>query len=518
MLLVVQAFRPALLVAQASRPALLVAQAFGPAAAQTAAPIAYTITFPAAQSHLADVEATFPTDGRASLDLMMAIWSPGFYRVEDYATRVREISARTSTGSPLTVEHAQKNRWRVDVHGASAVVVSYRVFCNERSVTTNSVSDDYAVLTGAATFITLADGTARPHDVWLELPAGWARSMTGLEPAADGAPNHYRAADFDTLVDSPIVAGNPVVHDFDVDGSAHHLVEIGDVGDFDGARAARDVKKIVEAHEKLWGGLPFERYDFLLVFRQGGGGLEHGNSMLATTQSATTHTDTGYLRWLNFISHEYCHAFNVKRLRPVELGPFDYEHEPHTPSLWISEGLTSYFGELAVARAGLSTPQNVLASLSQKIGQLQNAPGRLVQTLEQASMDVWTSEGISGVNTNATTSVSYYIKGQIVGFLLDANVRRATNGSKSLDDVMRLAYRRYGGARGFTPEQFRATASEVAGADLSGWFRRSVASTEELDYADALDWFGLQFAPGGWTMEARADATAEQRAHLRALF
>jgi len=160
----------------------------------------------------------------------------------------------------------------------------------------------------------------------------------------------------------------------------------------------------------------------------------------------------------------------------------------------------------------------VLASLSQKIGQLQNAPGRLVQTLEQASMDVWTSESISGVNTNANTSVSYYIKGQIAGFLLDANVRRATNGSKSLDDVMRLAYRRYGGARGFTPQQFRATASEVAGADLSSWFKRSVASTEELDYADALDWFGLRFAPGGWTMEARADATAEQRAHLRAFF
>ena len=308
------------------------------------------------------------------------------------------------------------------------------------------------------------------------------------------------------------------MQDFDVEGSVHHVVAIGDIGGFDGPRAAGDLKKIVEQHRRIWGALPFTRYDFLLVFRPGGGGLEHKNSMLATTQAAGTQTPAGYVRWLNFISHEYCHAFNVKRLRPVELGPFDYEHEPHTPSLWISEGFTSYFGELAVTRAGLTTPEAFVASMSAKIAQLQKSPGRLVQTLEQSSLDVWTSEGTSGVNTNANTSVSYYNKGQIAGFLLDAEVRRASRGSKNLDDVMRLAYQRYGGARGFTPEQFRATASEVAGSDLSAWFTRSVASTEELDYARALDWYGLQFAPGGWTMEARADATEDQKAHLRALF
>jgi predicted metalloprotease with PDZ domain len=227
-------------------------------------------------------------------------------------------------------------------------------------------------------------------------------------------------------------------------------------------------------------------------------------------------TPAGYLTWLNFISHEYCHAFNVKRLRPLELGPFDYEREPHTPSLWISEGFTSYFGELAVARAGLSTRADVLRSLSAKIEQLQKAPGRLVQTLEQSSLDVWTSESISGVRTNANTSVSYYIKGQIVGFLLDAAVRRASKGAKTLDDVIRLEYRRYGGERGFTPEEFYATASEVAGADLSGWFKRAVASTSELDYTEALDWYGLRFAPDSWTLEVRDDATAAQKNRLNA--
>jgi predicted metalloprotease with PDZ domain len=163
-----------------------------------------------------------------------------------------------------------------------------------------------------------------------------------------------------------IIAGNPVVQQFDVDGRRHFVVEAGDVGAFDLERAAADLKKIVEAHRELWGELPYTEYRFLLAFRQGGGGLEHKDSTLATTRATVIQTPASYLTWLNFISHEYCHAFNVKRLRPVELGPFDYEREPHTSSLSISEGCTSYFGELAVERAGLSTAADVLKSLSAK--------------------------------------------------------------------------------------------------------------------------------------------------------
>jgi predicted metalloprotease with PDZ domain len=481
-------------------------------------PISYTITFAALASHLAEVDATFPAEGRASIDLMMPIWSPGFYRVENYATRVQTIAARTTTGTSLAIEHPQDNRWHIETHGASSVVVSYRLLCNERSVTTNFVGEEYAVLTGGATFITLVEPAAvhRPHEVTIVLPPAWKQSMSGLDPAPDGAVSHYRAPDFDTLVDSPIVAGNPLVQTFEVAGSRHEVVHIGNVGAFDAPRAAADLKRVVEAHRRFWGELPFKKYDFLLVFRQGGGGLEHTNSMLATSSATATDTAAGYLRWLNFISHEYCHAFNVKRLRPFELGPFDYEREPHTESLWISEGVTSYVGGLAVIRAGLSTPQAFLDGLSAQIRQLQGAPGRLTQTLAQSSLDVWTSESVSGVNTNANTSVSYYIKGQIAGFLLDAEIRRATGGVKALDDLMRLAFLRYGGERGFTPEQFRATASEVAGRDLGAWFRRVVSSTEELDYAAALDWFGLQLS-GTWTLAPREDATAAQKDHLRAL-
>ena len=227
-------------------------------------------------------------------------------------------------------------------------------------------------------------------------------------------------------------------------------------------------------------------------------------------------TPERYQSWLSFAAHEYFHAFNVKRLRPVELGPFDYEESPRTSSLWLSEGVTSYFADLLVARAGLTKPGEYLASVSSAIGRLQSSPGRLLQTLEQSSIEVWSNSN-SGVGA-APSTVSYYVKGQVVGFLLDARIRKATNGQRAFEDVMRLAYQRYGGERGFTPEEFRATAEEVAGVELEEWFRKALASTEELDYSEALEWFGLRFAgDGSWTLEILEDASESQRSHLQVL-
>ncbi len=177
--------------------------------------------------------------------------------------------------------------------------------------------------------------------------------MTALRAAPDQKPNHYRADDYETLVDSPIVAGNPSVHEFLVDGSKHLLVDVGTFGQWDGKLAAQEIEKLVQENRRLWGFLPFERYLFLNVFRQGGGGLEHKNSTLLTASPPRASYPARNFRWLSFVSHEYFHAFNVKRLRPIELGPFDYEHPPNTSGLWISEGFTSYYGDLIVVRAGL---------------------------------------------------------------------------------------------------------------------------------------------------------------------
>ncbi len=501
------------------RAALALLLAAVPAAAQEGAPADYTVDARDTAAHLLRVEARLPARGRDTHALMMPVWSPGYYKLEDYAARVRGLSATTPAGEPLPVQQPTANHWLVPTRGGATVTLRYEVVADRQFVTGDWLGADYAVLNGAPTFITIAGEGNRPAVVRLLLPAGW-RVATALDSMSAPGGGSLRASDYDRLVDSPIAAGQLDVHEFTVAGARHQLVDVGDRAGFDAARAAADLGKIVAQDARFWGGLPYRRYVFLNVFRRGGGGLEHAYSTLLTSSAARMGDPQAYLGWLAFVSHEYLHAFNVKRLRPVELGPFDYEHAVPTPSLWIAEGLTSYFGDLMLTRAGLADEAWYLGEMSRIIGQLQRTPGRLVQTLTQASLEAWQSEN-SGVGADRANSVSYYTKGPVVGLLLDAHIRRPTGGRRSLDDVMRLAYRRYSGAHGFTPAQFGDVATEVAGADLRPWLRHALDTTEELDYSELLEWYGLRFRGGDeagrWALEVRPEATAAQRAHLRAL-
>lgn len=509
-------FRPSALVSAVV--ALLAAVGAAGVHAQPAAtrePIQYTFRVDIADKHLAAITALVPTDGRATVTLMMPVWTPGYYVMEDYASRVRDLAATAPNGTALTISKPAPNRWEVTTDGAPSITLSYVLIAQGRSVTSNWVDADLGVINGGAAFITLAERGRRPHDVRIEMPATWKESASGLDPAPDRQPHHYRAADFDTLVDSPIVAGDLTLREFTVDGTRVVIADAGQHNQWDSGKAAREIEKLVAETRRFWGFLPFKRYVFLNVFRQGGGGLEHANSTLLTSSPKSTEPTTG---WLSFVSHEFFHAFNVKRLRPVELGPFDYENPPRTTSLWLSEGGTTYFGNLMLARAGIMSTEDFLASMSSSIASLQKAPGRLNQSLEQSSAEVWTNSN-SGVGANAKT-VSYYIKGNVVTFLLDAHIRRLTNGKKSMDDVMRLAYARYGGDRGFTADELRATVEEVGGQKMKPWFTKTIGTPGELEYGEMLAWYGLRFAGGAgtsWDLEVRPKATGAQKKRLNAL-
>lgn len=485
-------------------------------------PLVYTIRVSDPVHHQAEVRAHIPTEGREKLDLMMATWSPGYYAIQDYAADVKDLEAATTDGRPLAVERPAPNRWRVRTDGAAAFTLSYRLDCRVRFVTTNWIDGDLAVLNGPATFVTLAETARRPQEVRLELPAAWKDSATGLEAAPDGAPHHYVAPDFDTLADSPLVAGTFSIHATQVAGTRSILVDMGTFGTWDGARGSLDLAGLMRENLRFWGELPFRKYVFLNAFGAGPGGLEHANSTLLSAAKPGPGSGRAGFGWYSYVSHELFHAYNVKRLRPVELGPFDYEHPPRTAGLWVAEGLTTYYGPLIAVRAGLGGPGDFLDELSAKIRSLQRTPGRKFQTLEQSSLEVW-EEGGSGVGGNPERGVSYYVKGPVVGFLLDARIRAATGGRKSLDDVMRLAYARYGGPRGFTGAQFRRVTEEVAGCGLEAWFRKHLASTEELDYSEALGWFGLRFAasPGeaeaSWQLEVDPEAGPDGKRRFEAL-
>jgi predicted metalloprotease with PDZ domain len=472
-------------------------------------PIRYTLTFPAPHTHYVQVRAEVPTSDRDSIELSMAVWTPGSYLVREFSRHIEAVTAEGPAG-PLIVEKTAKNRWRVATGGAPAVTVSYRVYGREMSVRTNWIESAFAFLNGAATFLTLAGDTARPHEVTVVPASGWTRSITALEPIRRAdvrltPDTTYCAPDYDTLVDSPILVGNPELYEFAVDGTPHVLANAGDTAFFDAPRAVTDLEAIVRAHKEFWGSFPYERYVFINLVTEAGGGLEHACCSVLMTNRWATRTRKAYLRWLELASHELFHAWNVKRLRPLELGPFEYEREVITPSLWVVEGITDYYADVLVQRAGCSSPQEFLDSLSDKIEELQTTPGRAVRSVTLASIDAWIKLYRPDENT-PNTSISYYTKGAVVAFLLDAAIRNATGGARSLDDVMREAYAQYSGARGFTSDEFRTLTERVAGVDLGAFWRSAIEGTDELDYRDALDVFRLQFKPVNATPNGRPKA------------
>ncbi len=458
-----------------------------------------TLSFDDRATHHIDVEAVVPAGG-PELELMMAVWTPGSYLVREYARHVERLTAATLEGAPLAVTKSRKNRWTVATGGAERVVVRYRVYARELSVRTNFVDSELAVLNGAPTFLAPV-GAARAYDVRLVVPDAWPNVVTALQPHPSGDPHRYLAPSYDALVDMPIVAGTAAIYEFAIEGVPHRLATFGEGTAWKGAAAAADVEAIAREQARLWRVVPYDRYAFLNVLTNSGGGngLEHQYSTLMTAGRWMSRNREDYLRWLGLVSHEFFHTWNVKRLRPVELGPFDYENEVHTKSLWVAEGVTSYYDDLLLRRAGIMDTDEYLDALSAQIDRVQKGYGRNVQSLAMASYDAWISYYRADENT-PNVGVDYYRKGAVVGWLLDVEIRRRTGGARSLDDVMRLAYERYAGDAGYTPAQFREVVADVAGEPLDAFFAAAVDGTDELDFTPALSYYGLEFgkpAPKG---------------------
>jgi len=449
----------------------------------------YTLRFTEPWAHLVDVELEFAAPaGQDTVTLWMPVWTPGSYLVREFSRHLESFRAEASDGRTLPWRKTRKNRWEILTEGAPEIRVAYRLYGREMTVRTNWIDAGFALLNGAATFLTVEGREGGPHRIRVELPRGWAGVWTSLD-SKDGA---YLARDLDEVVDSPILAGTPAVHGFEVDGKPVSLVNVGEGGLWDGAAAAGDVKTIVEGYRALYGSLPFPRYLFFNLITESRGGLEHKGSSVLMTSRYTYRRRKTYVDWLGLVSHEFFHVWNVKRSRPEALGPFDYQNEVYTRALWVAEGLTNYYTDLLPRRTGLTTAEEYLEKLSRHIDTVQTTPGRLFTSLEGSSFDAWIKLYRPDENS-ANTTISYYVKGAVVGWLLDATIRRASGGKRSLDDLMRLLYDRYAAERGYTDGEAQAAAEEIAGAPLGGFFDRFVRGTDELDYAPALALFGLRF-------------------------
>lgn len=454
--------------------------------------IQYRLSFRQADTHRVDIELSVPSNGKAEIELMMPVWTPGSYLVREYARQVEQVSAvNGATNKVLEINKKDKNHWLVVCDGANEVLVRYTLYCREMSVRTNWVERDFAFLTGAATFLTRSDMLDHPHIVRIDALPNWPNIATSLQATNPRDPWTRTAKNFDQLVDSPILLGTINIQTFDVGGAKHHLATLGGESFWDTVAAAKDVAKIVEVEQAFWKEIPYQEYWFLNLATESGGGLEHDDSCVLMTGRWTQRQKSKYTDWLSLVSHEFFHTWNVRRLRPKVLKQYDYNNEQYFQELWVAEGVTSYYDDLFVARTGLCKPKDYLERISKNIATVQNAPGRLAQSLIDSSFDSWIKYYRPDENAN-NSRVSYYLKGALVGMLLDVEIRSRTDDANSLDDVMRSLWQTHR-ETGYTNEDVRNAVLSVSGHSHEEWLNRLLQSTEELNYAPLLEWYGLEW-------------------------
>ncbi|HEX8150933.1 MAG TPA: PDZ domain-containing protein [Pyrinomonadaceae bacterium] len=477
--------------------------------------ISYTVSMPRPHTHLFEVEARLRYGGAApaALDLLMPVWTPGSYLVREYERHVQGFEARDGGGRVLSWTKTNKNTWRVETAGAREVRARYSVYANELTVRTSDLNDRHAFWNNT-NLLMYPDGLLGAPSTLKVEPFGDWKVATGL-PAAPGAPNTFRAEDFDVLYDSPFLVGNFKTLTFEVRGVPHRIVIDGE-GNYDPERLRRDAQRIAEVEAEMMREMPHRDYTFFLLLGPArGGGLEHLNSAAIIQRRFGFSNQAELLDFYSdLISHEYFHLWNVKRIRPDVLGPFDYTRENYTRLLWVAEGVTSYYEDRFLQRAGLMNDRQYLQLMAGEIQKLQQTPGRLLQSLEEASFDAWVKQYRPDENT-VNTAVSYYDKGAIVGLLLDLEIRRRSDGARSLDDVMRALYTDFFKRnRNYTPEDFQRAAERAAGAGLEEFFRRYVRGREELDYNAALAWAGLRLDAASDAAGRPAPAVADLGAAL----
>ncbi len=458
---------------------------------------AYTFRIQQPEARRAEVELQVESRGAESLDVRLPVWTPGSYLVREHQRHVDGLRAE-GDGRELQVEKVDKQTWRVRSSGARAIRVWYRLHCFELTVRTNHVDSTHAFLNPSATAAFVVGREGETCSVRLQLPWSW-RAWVAL-PFEDGA---YVAQDYDELADSPFECGTEAshaVHTFTARGVRHELVVWGR-GDFDGLRVVADLIKIIDAEAGIFGGLPYpDRYLFILHLNdKSRGGLEHRRSCALIVPRFSFVQKTPYEDFLLLVAHEFFHLWNVKRVRPSAFTPYDWTRENHTRLLWAMEGLTSTYEVVTLLRAGLVTPQRFLEIWAERITQLLRTPGRLRTSLSQASFDAWIKHYRPDEST-ANTTVSYYLKGSIVGFLLDLELRRRSGGAKSLDDLVRTLFEKHGRPPGLPEDGVEKAATDLIGdRSLHEWFQRAIHSTEELELDEALAGVGLKpvLAPAG---------------------
>jgi predicted metalloprotease with PDZ domain len=446
--------------------------------------------------HVVDIELAFPV-AAATTELTLPAWSPGSYLIRDYARFVRDLGVTGDDGAPRTVVKRDKATWSVDSRGARELRVRYAVYGHDLTVRTNHIDADHAFLHGPATFLVPGHLRAAPIELELAIPEGWT-PITGLAWSAPGTdlprPYRFTAANIDELYDQPIHAG--AVRTYAVPAKLPVRLAIwgerAPGGVFDEPRLAADLGAIVDDHIARFGAIPCEHYTFVVMLAHDAyGGLEHRASSINLYHPHFAASRKHYEGLLELLSHELFHAWNGKRIAPRPLLEFDYTREAYTPCLWLMEGLTSHYDRFALRTSGRVTAKSFLEKVLDDWARLMATPGRRRHSLEASSFDAWIKL-YKPDESNVNTTVSYYLKGGLAMFALDLQIRRRTEGARSLDDVLRLIWQRYGAIGEPHPDDLQPVFEEASGLALADVFDREIRGTEDPALAEELRHVGLE--------------------------
>ena len=444
------------------------------AKSHSAPKVHYKINIESPHSHYAKVTMRMEDVKPGVLDIYMPIWTPGSYLAREFAKNVESVNAIGLTadeskmvfvekpihfGRNLTWKKSNKNTWQISVpKGVETLEFTYSVYCFELSVRTSFIDDDQALLNMASVLMTARGSEHLGGDLGIDYPLRWFTHASALDEI-EGPPVYstdptkselefgishkdFRYPNYDDLVDAPLQLGNFNKFTFLVDGIPHEVAMVGP-NNANTDKLSKDMQLMCATMKNIVNEHPCKRYTFIVQnVENGGGGLEHKNSTVLMMSRWGYSDPNKYKGFLGLVAHEYFHLWNVKRIRPIELGPFDYNKENYTELLWLAEGITSYYDELALLRAGLVSQKEFLGSMAGYINAHENRMGARVATISEMSHDAWIKEYRPNENSKNST-YSYYSKGVIVGFLFDAWISANTGGQRHLDDVMRYLWRNF---------------------------------------------------------------------------
>ncbi len=458
-----------------------------------AANVKYKISFPEAQAHYVNVEMELSGFKEKELKLQLPVWTPGSYLIREFARHVESVKATDGTTN-LNIGKINKNTWLVQNNPNGSIKISYQVYAFELTVRTSFIDDSHAAIMPSNIFFYVDGYMNLKSELMIEPRANWKKISCGL-PKIKGNPWHLQAENYDVLADSPIEIGNQDIIEFEAQGIKHSVAMVGP-GSYDAEKIKKDFIKIIDESSSIFGTNPVKDYTFIIHnVNSGGGGLEHLNSTSLLVQRNAYSNENTYNSFLSLVAHEYFHLWNVKRLRPIVLGPFDYNQENYTKMLWVSEGFTAYYDNWIVRRAGFFTPEKYLDLLANDISNQTNLPGDKVQPLSESSFDAWIKYYRRNENSN-NSQVSYYDKGSLAALLINLMIIEHSKAQQNLDDLMSYLYKEYYEKKniGFTDLQFKQAAEKFTGRNLDKFYAEYIDGTASINYENYLLICGLKLS------------------------